>query len=205
MWKSGLCWCSEDPQWWKTSIKKKQKWSEKVHWLSLLLALSLWKADDCVLLCCLRSRWLCWELGDEYSSKKLQQTLSFWCAIYFKEFPIHMPSSSVISGWFYWKQCQLLPHSLSQETATEGMLIRQPWCAAGVESILGFYSVHWHLVQWEGSKLLSDSKFSLLCSQNGASLAEYTISPGKFIRCQIGGAAATVTLHFLKMTFQRSL
>lgn len=59
-----------------------------------------------MVVCCVRRRWLYWEWGDVSSSKKLEQPLSFWCAVYFEEFPIHlcdplhMPSSSVMSGLF---------------------------------------------------------------------------------------------------------
>lgn len=59
-----------------------------------------------MVVCCVRSRWLYRGLGDASSSKKLEQTLSFWCAVYFEEFPthlydqLHMPSGSLMSGLF---------------------------------------------------------------------------------------------------------
>ena len=72
-------------------------------------------------------------------------------------------------------------------------------CAAGVGLLLGFPSSHWCLVQQEDSELLPDSKFSLLHSQNGVSQAEAqpwadVFFTSKFVRCQIGGAAAIATL-----------
>lgn len=146
----------------------------EAHW-QVCFSCCLWKVDGSMVVYCIRSRWLCWELGEVSSSKKLKQTLSFWCAIYFEKCPIyldaqlHMPGSSVIPGLFKWKQCQLLPHSFSQDTDHR---LGSLGYAAGVELILGFTSSHWHLVLWEGSKLVPNSKFSLLHSQNSVSQAE---------------------------------
>lgn len=80
-------------------------------------------------------------------------------------------------------------------------------CTAGVELILGFSSSHWCLVQWEESKLVPDSKFSLLRSQNVRLGQKPSFGlmffPSKCVRCQIARAAATVTLlRFLKWHFK---
>lgn len=52
---------------------------------------------------------------------------------------------------------------------------------AGVELMLGFNSSHWHLVQQGASKLVADSKFSLLHSQNGVSHAEAQLWANAFL------------------------
>lgn len=52
---------------------------------------------------------------------------------------------------------------------------------AGVELMLGFNSSHWHLVQQGVSKLVADSKFSLLHSQNGVSHAEAQLWANAFL------------------------
>lgn len=82
-------------------------------------------------------------------------------------------------------------------------------CTAGVELILGFSSSHWCLVQWEESKLVPDSKFSLLHSQNvrlGKPSFGLMFFPQQM--CKVSNRCSSChcdSSAFFKMTFQRSL
>lgn len=82
--------------------------------------------------------------------------------------------------------------------------------AAGMELIVGLESSHWHREQWEGSKLVPDSKFSSPHPQNGVAFAEAQLRAAVFSPCTLQGVGLVEQLSLwlfciFWMTFQKSL